>query len=248
MKSVYIKMKCYKIAYLKKKGGKMKNFWMSIVLVATGMVTSVEAEVKANPQAQILQMQMKQQLVQKRSLESSGFGCSISPIVYKYKHTESEVGDIITVGGKKYIIVKIPFLEFGSRGHYYVKMPVEYDASSNYNVWLNTEFVGKSTKCFRYRFAGYPSLNNRIWYSDGISFNTYNNKLYASNSISFYTGIKVGRTVVTISMYLWIDKQVAAPSAPDFTDGAPWNFMKKKNTFIANLKKLLNYIEIGKVQ
>jgi len=174
--------------------------------------------------------------------------CLQSPLKFTYKYEEKRVGELIKMGKETYVMVKLPFVEFGSGKKYYIKMPVLADKNGQpLGAWVETQYMSSNAKCFHYRLSGYPSLNNRLYYM-------INQDLWQGgggtvmNEVVFVTSILVHKTLLSIRLHLGSYKTVQnAPVNGDFTVNAPWRVLKKKTTYIRDLKKLLNTIKIGEL-
>ena len=185
--------------------------------------------------------------VEKQMVETTGT-CLQSPLKFTYKYDDKAVGELMTLGKETYVMVKLPFVELGSGEKYYIKMPVLSDKDGNpQGAWLETQYASSNAKCLHYRISGYPSLSNRLYYM-------VNQDLWQGgggmvmNEVIFSTSILVNKTLLKIRLHLGLHKAVQnTPVNGDFTVNAPWNAMKKKTTYIRDLRKLLNTIKIGKL-
>lgn len=171
--------------------------------------------------------------------------CDTSPFGYNYNYTPSEIGDIIKVGGIEYVITAMPFLEYGTGEHYYIKVPAtKYGGNISFNY--TSQYMTNDTSCYPYSFAGLPSSNNEINYY--TTYNVYGN-FNVGQSASFMSSIKINQTKLTMRMYpnKAIQNTPIAAGDADLTDNVNWEGLGVDTSLVDNTKTLLNYIQIVKI-
>ncbi|WP_456427672.1 hypothetical protein [Nitratifractor sp.] len=198
-----------------------------------------------------------QQAMFARAMHPEATGCYNSPFKIGKGHLESQIGDIIKIGNKRYMVEAFPFIDYGTGDHYYLKIPVaiwkngKTSYSMNFSYW--TSYITSGSACYRYRLNGYPSSNNQIIYAEEFNFHKnkvgkqVNESLTYFNSASFSTNIHIGKT--DLGLYVWMEGSwnEAHSRDADYSDDIEWSKLKAKRQLINNIRKLVKYIEIVKL-
>jgi len=191
---------------------------------------------------------------------SKSIKCDKSPYVYTYSYTPSSIGDTITVGGKEYIIVAMPFIEHGTGDHYYIKYPEEkqgHDSSKTMSVSTSiyTEHVKSGNICYTHTFAGYPAND----YTDIGYYNDYDaimedpsdkgSRYRVGRGANNQVSIKINQTLLyfTSNFRERIQDSQLISGDVDMTDNLDWSKMDANLSLVNNVKILLNYVEIVKM-
>lgn len=192
---------------------------------------------------------------------NSGSSCSEkSPFSYIYTYTPSAISETVTVRGVEYIMVAMPFIEFGTGDHYYVKYPEEklsYDTRKNMSLStsISTRYVQKGDTCYLYTFSGFPandytSIGYSNYYSALMEDPAGSSSSYRiSRNAGGGASIKINQTVLYISMSLSenIQNTPIASGDVDMSDNINWTDMSNDTTLVNDVKTLLNYVEIVKI-
>lgn len=186
--------------------------------------------------------------------------CFESPHSYTYNYTPSSIGDTITVRGIEYIIVAMPFIEYGTEDHYFIQYPAEKqgsDPSKNMSVYtyIYTNHAKADNECHPFTFSGFPASDyTKIRYGNNYrarmedpadSGSTYGASKSASGSVS----IKINQTHLSIStsIYEYIQQTPIASGDVDMRDDLDWSKMGIDTTLINDVKTLMNHIKIEKL-
>ena len=184
--------------------------------------------------------------------------CRGSPFDYTYSYHISQIGDEITIAGKKYKIVAMPFVEFGTGDHYYIKYPVEINTYGTYvstSAAVTTTYLKTGTSCYKDVLSG-QKANIDISYSRiysasmGSSDSTSSGNFIIKNNAGIYANVKINQT--QISIYFWDnvnDLQNTLITSGDFDmrDNINWDAVNADTTMVNNLKKMMDYVQIIKI-
>ena len=262
------------ITTIKNKGYKMKKTTLGIfgILAMTiGLWATVPYTFTANTPARASEVNSNFQSLSDKitTLEgnvsdivsggSDSSNCYTSPYTYTYSYTPSNIGDTITLNGVEYIMVAMPFIEFSTGDHYYVKYPVQKSTSSSMdmNLYTNidTSYINVGDECYPYTFAGFPAsdytlirYNNRysaIMADPADSGSTYS----ISRSVYSIVNIKINHTVFYFYMSLGntIQETLLSSGDVDMRDDINWAEMYNDTSLVDDVKTLMNYIEIVKI-
>lgn len=188
---------------------------------------------------------------------SDGSNCYAGAYTYNYSYVPSNIGDTITLSGEEYIMVAMPFIEFSTGDHYYVKYPAKKQLSSlgmSLSASIGTSYVKAGTECFLYTFAGfpannYPSIGYYNNYSATMSDFTGASNYMITRSTSSSISVKINQTMLNLMMYLTNNIQVTPLSSGDvdMRDNINWEKMYNDTSLVDDVKTLMNYIEIVKI-
>lgn len=190
---------------------------------------------------------------------NSGSSCSEkSPFSYIYTYTPSAIGETVTVRGVEYIMLAMPFIEFGTGDHYYVKYPSIKSNDTDKNINLYTSIYTRyevENGCYIYNFAGFPSK----YYSDINYYTNYSaridepaatdDKYVIEHNVDFFTDIKINQTTLNIRMSIDKKTQVTpiVSGDVDMTDNIDWDAANIVPDLVNDVKTLTNYVEIVKI-
>jgi len=179
-----------------------------------------------------------------------------------YTPNNSQVGDKMTVLGMDYVIVKVPFVEFGTGEAYAVKFPMRlsYDAQSGVgyvddNGQTMTEHVlGGATPCYDLKLANFPA---EISLGERRTFRLNNSNRASgqtSTNYAMYCGIRILINQTALSIYIPTHLAVAEQSVLiaegdyDFTDDLDTEAMTHKaDSLIQAIDELIDYISIERL-
>ena len=202
--------------------------------------------------------EMMQRSIMAKAMSPMGAACTTSPFKKVGSgHLESQIGDIVKIGNEKYKIMAFPFIDFGSKEHYYLKVPVAIDkyGENSYSMYFDyyTRYVKGRSSCYRYRMSGYPSANNQIFYSENFYFDKnkadkqIDESLSYSNDVFFGTEVVVGKTALSFGIWMGrVGNRVTSEDA-DYTDDVEWSKLNAKRKLVNNIRKWVKYVEIGKL-
>jgi len=193
------------------------------------------------------------------SENTSIWECNGNPFEYKYEYIANEIGDIITVGDKKYRIIAVPFEEFKSKKHFIVTYPVRIDENKAFRTSIYTSYVKKGDKCYPNKINGFPAEFNNIGYSKSISVGSnyehlqttdYHNYLNIEGRSSSFVSIKINQTTLHVYMSLSheLQKKDFSSNHVDFSKEVDWKNMESPDTLVENIKTLLNYVNIAEIE
>ena len=188
-------------------------------------------------------------------LEKSSISCDVSPFNYTYEYIDSNIGDKIMLGDEEYTLFAIPFVEYKTGDHYYIKLPSKQPNFMRLNVY---PLLNSTSSCYSDVFSGFPAD-----YGEGIEYNTQYkksdprstgniypiNKFYVEESIVFNLNIKVNQSKLML-YYRFTKKnqsEVVAEDDIDGRDNIDLSKVKIDTALVNKLKTLLNYIEIKKI-
>ena len=191
-----------------------------------------------------------------------GTVCEKSPFKYTYSYISSNIGDTITVNNREYVIVAMPFIEYGTGDHYYVKYPVVKVNSSfssktlDTSTSISTNYVEPGNTCFTHTFAGYPARDySTIYYNTSYNASmadpaeTYTN--YRISNTSYHTvQIKINQTEVNLQYYYLTDTiqdSLVNSGDVDMTDNIDWSKLGVDTALVDSVKMLMNYVEVVKI-
>ncbi len=191
---------------------------------------------------------------------SSIDNCDKSVFSYHYKHTPSNIGDEVTIGDDKYKIVAVPFEEFGSKEHYYIKYPSKLDKDGKLSSSVRLSYVMNSSSCYPDKIKNFPAKISFGQYSRSIfTRNNYNvatgkyeNSMQVLDSTTAWGSVKINQTIIDLPYYpsssKTLQKKVISTKQYDFRDDIDWQKLNIQNQLIENSKKFFNYIDIVKVE
>jgi hypothetical protein len=259
------------MAIIKNQGDKMRKatlsifgilamtigLWATVPYTFTSNTPAKASEVNANFQSlsdKITTLEDNVSNIVSGGSDSSN--CYASPYTYNYSYIPSNIGDTITLSSVEYIMVAMPFIEFSTGDHYYVKYPVKKQLSSlgmMLSASIGTSYVNVGNECFLYTtFAGFPANNYLSYYnnysatmSDFAGANNY----MISRSISSNVSVKINQTMLNLIMYLTNNIQMTPLSSGDvdMRDDINWVEMYNDTSLVDDMKTLMNYIEIVKI-
>ncbi|WP_457602519.1 hypothetical protein [Nitratifractor sp.] len=192
-----------------------------------------------------------------KAVQPTAASCFNSPFKIGKGHLESQVGDIVKIGNKRYMIEAFPFIDYGTGDHYYLKVPVAIlkNGKDSYYMYFNyaTMYNNAKSTCYRFRLNGYPSINNQIIYEEYFSFSK--NKFGAKvdegltyfNSASFGTTVKVGKTDLYFYALMEGSMNKAHSRDADYSDDIEWSKLTAKRQLVNNIRKWVKYVEIVKM-
>ncbi len=207
--------------------------------------------------SQKLKETMQRSMFFLKSIQPATGTCLNSPFRIGSGHLESQIGDIVRIGKKRYMIEAFPFIDYGTGDHYYLKVPVEIvkNGKTSYSMYFDysTIYVRGGHSCYRYRLSGYPSANNQIFYQE--YFNFHKNKfdtgieegLSYFNDAFFATSVLVGKTNLSFSLWMEGTPNTVHSKDADYTDDVEWTKLKAKRQLINNIRKWVKYVEIVKM-
>jgi len=194
------------------------------------------------------------------AIQADGGDCDAPVFTYTYQYIPSDIGDTITVGGVDYIMVAMPFIEYGTGDHYYIKQPVKklsYPSTDNINlnIYFSTNYVQQGVECYTETFSGFPAQGwDGIRYENSYGANitepgtssdalTTNARVYGSQTI------KINQTNFAMFIYLTKELQNTSLSSGDvdLRDNIDWSVLDIDTSLVDDLKTLMNYVEIVKI-
>jgi len=189
-------------------------------------------------------------------IEKNSVDCNTVPFDYGYKYIESDAGDKFTIEENEYIMVSVPFIEFGSGDPYYIKFP--QDTKETYWITVNISYLKSTDSCYSDTFSNFPAkfddFTYNTFYHKTSSYDAdHNLKVYfmVSQNVQVSTYIKMNETVIYISaMYQEKinQKNPLAIDDIDLVDNIDWSKVEYNTRLIENLKKILNHIKIEKAE
>lgn len=180
---------------------------------------------------------------------------------YSYHHKDSAIGQVVTLDGSNYRIIRMPFYEFGGGGHYAVTYPVKLTPTGNCKSdpacqTLYTQ-ISTSHSVSEYVEKCGDDLNGfkaTFKISDGISYRTDN--VFSENTVFADTGtqsgsiaIQVGETSLSIGFSLSSTYQSGPVKTDDgdYVDEIDWDAIQHPDKNIEILKALMNYVWVEKL-
>jgi len=173
---------------------------------------------------------------------------------YTYKHIQSKIGDKITIGDQKYTIVAIPFIEYQTGEHYYIKYPEESRKDIVHTIGLHTSYASSDSSCYTNSISNFPAMYDGTpefaWYD--VDFTPKSPKLSIKKAIiSTDMKIKINKTVLHFTFFE-VENIHTSPiensSSMDARDSINWeNVDINKKIFLDDRKRWLDYIEIAKI-
>ena len=183
--------------------------------------------------------------------------CPSSPFKIVSGHIDSQIGDIVKIGNKRYKIHAFPFIDYETGDHYYLKVPVEISkygkTTTSMYFYYQTEYVKGGSACYPYKLNGYPSSNNQIFYEEYFTFhkNRFNKQSEEGfsyfNNVLFSTSVLVGKTNLTFSLTMTGVSSTVHSKDADYSDDVEWSKLNAKLRLINNIRTWVKYIEIVKM-
>ena len=191
-------------------------------------------------------------------LKKGSVPCDVSPFNYTYEYIDSNIGDKIMVGDEEYTIVAIPFVEYKTGDHYYIKLPNRNKNNYSNFIRLNVyPLLNSDISCYPDLFSGFPSD-----YGEGISYSTeYRkfdprsmgstnpiNKFYVEQIVTFSLNIKINQSKLMFYYRLTKENQTEVMEEDDIDgrDNIDTSKVNINTGLVNNVKILLNYVEIKK--
>ncbi len=176
--------------------------------------------------------------------------CYKSPYSYTYKYIPSNIGDTITVRGVEYTMKAMPFVEFGTGDHYYIKKPIaRISTDTDFPFDLNTHYVQQGNACYPSSFSGFPSNNATIDYSRNYS--AQMSTLNITDQVFPVISVKINQTLLhfifTSSLSKTMQSTPINPGDIDLRDDIDWSSLNIDTTLVEDFKTLMNYVEIVKI-
>ena len=171
----------------------------------------------------------------------------IATFDYTYKYAKSNTGEYITVGDENYTIVAMPFFEYETGDHYYIKYPVPYI----HYMTLDVSYEPNDTSCYTHSISNFPAMyddtTEGAWY--GANFGSSVSTLSISKVIFSGIYIKINKTVLHLNFFEYKDIQTnPIEQSMDARDSIDWEKLDiNKKILLDDIKTLLNHIEIIKI-
>lgn len=190
--------------------------------------------------------------------DNSSENCWGSPFEYTYSYRSSEIGDVITIGGKEYKIVAMPFVEFGTGDRYYIKYPVQINAYGSYvsaSASIVATYLKAGDSCFKDTLSG-QKANITTGYSTSYSAmmgnygETSPGNFMVTNNATIYAAVKINQTQISIYIFDYVNEVQNTPIASgdfDMRDNIDWGALSVENTLVDNVKKAMDYVQIVKM-
>lgn len=185
--------------------------------------------------------------------------CDKSVFTYEYKYIASNIGDEITIGTDKYKIIAVPFEEFTSKEHYYIKLPAYVGEEGEVrfdNFRISYDKIG--TSCYPDNIKGFPAkISNPSYdryYTILKNYNSDTGKSEKELKISDWSygsvQIKINQTTLHIytSMRTKLQSINASDSKDDFRNDIDWQKLNIQNQLPEQVKFFLNHIDIVKIE
>jgi len=193
------------------------------------------------------------------SSSTSYENCDKSVFLYHYQHIPSKIGDVITIGDAKYKIVAIPFEEFASKEHYYIKYPVKIDKDGHFSYTsLNLGYVQKGNSCYPDNIKGFPAKIYNPNYSriytlmDDYNSDTSEKERKLNISDSSWSNVQIKINQTTILLYIGsstkLQSKIVSNSKVDFRSDINWQRLNIQKQLPEQVKRFLNYIDIVKIE
>ena len=190
-------------------------------------------------------------------IEASDDDCSGSDNWYtgahkneiNYEAKTADVGQLITISGNNYRMIKVPFAEFKTGDLYALTYPEpERELGQVYSSIYATHVIDDTT-CRYQDISGYPATKGSINESRRYSVNNvgnYDSTVTLSTSYNF--SIKVGETYISMTMSATDDVSGVRvyPEDYDFTDDFASIDRTHTDEQIRELDDLIDYIQITK--
>lgn len=235
--------------------------WATVPYTFTPYTPAKASEVNANFQALSDKLSTLENNVTNNSaaIASESGNCDQKIFPFTYQYTPSSIGDTVTINGVEYIMVAEPFIEHGTGDHYYIKRPiVKTNNSKNINLYsyIYTYYVQQGTECYPLTFSGFPSK-----YSDGIDYRHYYNASIADpadtsndyeieNWASATIFVKINQTTLQLNFSIRnkLQQTLIDSGDVDLRDNINWSVLDVDTSLVDNLKTLINYVEIVKIE
>lgn len=175
-----------------------------------------------------------------------------------FVHKAVDPGTVRTIGGKDFVLVRLPMADFGSADRYIVEFMAEiYDPGPPPSFLANLETEhSNETLVDPVLIDGFPAnirVSDSREYRFGTSFNFPGNSLTVNALVFGIVRVKVGGTMITFQQPFFVEQQAetaAAPSAP--YSGSPsgiakWSSYVDPTAQVTALDDWIDYIRILKV-
>ena len=249
-----------------KKTGEVKMKLRSKIFICLGLVTSISAEVPHSftPDTIMNSREMNENFtsLDKRikllkdkknshsndSTVSCKYNSECSPKSnFKYEYIDSTIGDEITIGTKKYKIIALPFEEFETKEHYYLKYPLELSQTDDIVFY----YTNKDISCYPDKIKEFPAKFSIGEYRRDISVDNKISESKISMDDILYDSleIKVNKTEINISFFSKqnIIEEDTGSNQSDFRDEIDFTDLHNPKELMDN-RKFLNYIEVVKLE
>ena len=172
-----------------------------------------------------------------------------------YQKKVALVGDIITLGTIKYTVIAVPFKEFGTGDHYYLKIPVDLARTYYHNFSFKHKESTLGLPADLY-ISNYPVKVTFIQDSWQINISKNNSTNFLSLTQKYrvfgYLNICINETSIELSSPQYIEEvQQIIENIPltetDFTKYINYNNFDHNDTLLQTFDDWIDYIEIIKV-
>jgi hypothetical protein len=232
--------------------------WAEVPYVFTPNTPAKASEVNANFKALSDKIVTLEQEV--ANSDGSGAGnseanCWGAPFDYTYSYRTSQIGDIIRIGGKEYKIVAMPFVEFGTGDHYYIKYPIkinQYGEYSNASASIYATYLKAGDSCFKDTLAGQKAnitTGYATAYSASMADGSSGNFIVV-NTATIYANIKINQTQISIYIADYtneVQNEAIASGDFDMRDNIKWDALSVDNTLVENIKQVMDYVQVVKM-
>jgi hypothetical protein len=237
--------------------------WAEVPYVFTPHTPAKASEVNANFKALSDKIVTLEQEVANSDGSDNGSGagnnneenCWGAPFDYTYSYRASQIGDLISIGGKEYKIVAMPFVEFGTGDHYYIKYPIQINKYGEYisaSASIYANYLKAGDSCFKDTLSG-QKANITTGYATTYSASmrdTSAGSFMVTNNATIYATIKINQTQINVYIVDYINEvQNTALTAGDYDmrDNIEWSAMSVDNALVDNIKRAMDYVQIVKI-
>ncbi len=173
-----------------------------------------------------------------------------SPHSISYAAKSATVGELISLGGNNYRMIKVPFVEFKSGDQYTILFPVQVTESGKIQSYFSTQHTSADTTCSNGTVSGYPAFNAQIYENRNLLFNNTGFSASTSNlTFTYSASIKVGETNISLSLSANTEETSTNVVIDDydFSDDYDTSAMTHSGAQVTVLDDLLDYVQISKV-
>lgn len=161
----------------------------------------------------------------------------------------SVVGELLSIIGQPYRVIKVPFVEYASGDIYSIKIPVRESSGVIEPPIFYTMHTDNSTPCSKMSISGYPAAINPLWKRRTFVLN--NNGTYkstSSNRAGYILQIKVNETLISIvftSATITENNVTVNAGDYDFTDNLNTALMTDASQLVDEINGLVDYTQIS---
>ena len=196
-------------------------------------------------------------------MEKQNVNCHAVPFDYEYKYIASNIGDRVRIGEVEYIMVAVPFIEHATGDAYYIQYPQEVKKVAS--IGINVDYKLGDDSCYSDMFSNFPvkydTFSYKTFYKraniysidDDFDYygSTQKTTLTISQKVNVTAHVKINKTIVNIDVSFILKKiqrNAIADNDVNLIDNIDWEKVGYNLLLIENLKKILNYTKIIKVE